>query len=159
MSNHSSWLYNLCFSENRTSYFPNTQTALTAERWYELWMISLKCKDYHSPNQQQQYWEEEAWDKTLRLQSREKPGAPGFASWPLTAGLGNLSKNKLMQSQTSPQTPGVCPWESEELQIGCINYTQRHFSKNLSLCPRLLPKIRACLRVMLMHNWFISYSI
>lgn len=77
-------------------------------------MVSPKCKDYHSPNQKQQYWEEEAWDKDPRLQSREKPGAPGFPSWALTAGLGNLSKNKLMQNQTSPETPGMSPWESKE---------------------------------------------
>lgn len=69
-----------------------------------------------------------------------------------------LSKNKLMQNQTSPETPGMCPSESEEQQIGCINGTLRHFSKISSLCPILLPEIRACLPVILAHNWFLNYS-
>lgn len=99
MRNHPSWPYNPCLWECGISYLPKTQTALTVEHWHELRMVSPKCKDYHSPNQKQQYWEEEAWDKAPRLQSREKPGAPGFPSWALTAGLGNLSKNKLQKLQ------------------------------------------------------------
>lgn len=110
MSNHPPWLYTPCLWEYGISDLPNTQTALTAEHWHEVWMVSSKYKDYHSPNQKWKYWEEEAWDKTLRLQNREKPGTPGFASWALTAGPGNLFKNKLMQNHTSQ----VCVLESQK---------------------------------------------